>query len=174
MNYQPVTDFRITGNNARVYVGKDALGNLPAEMKRNRAKRAFVLCGRTVSQKTDVITRIKALLGESFAGIYDKMGKDTPIEDIMAARDAARDCGADIIIAVGGGSAAQGGRVLAIRQRLSVELARIVKMPDVVARLANDGTIMIGSTPDQFGKYIADEASRWRKVVADTGIKLSD
>ena len=63
---------------------------------------------------------------------------------------------------------------LPIRQRLSAELARIVKMPDVVARLANDGTIMIGSTPDQFGKYIADEAARWRKVVADTGIKLSD
>ena len=114
MNFQAVTDFRITGNNARVYVGKDALGNLPAEVKRHRAKRAFVLCGRSVSHKTDVITRIKALLGESFAGLYDKLGKDTPIEDIMAARDAARDCGADIIIAVGGGSAAQGGRVLAI------------------------------------------------------------
>ncbi len=114
MNFQAVTDFRITGNNARVYVGKDALGNLPAEVKRHRARRAFVLCGRSVSQKTDVITRIKALLGESFAGLYDKLGKDTPIEDIMAARDAARDCSADIIIAVGGGSAAQGGRVLAI------------------------------------------------------------
>ena len=63
---------------------------------------------------------------------------------------------------------------LAIRERLSAELARIVKMPDVVSRLANDGTIMIGSTPDQLGKYIADEAARWRKVVADTGIKLAD
>ncbi len=47
-------------------------------------------------------------------------------------------------------------------------------MPDVVSRLANDGTIMIGSTPEQLGKYITDESARWRKVVADTGIKLAD
>src|SRR5687768_5893854 len=84
MDYQAVTDFKITGNAARVYAGKDALGNLPAEVKRQRAKRAFVLCGRSVAQKTDLITRIKALLGDSFAGIYDKVGKDTPIEDITA------------------------------------------------------------------------------------------
>jgi tripartite-type tricarboxylate transporter receptor subunit TctC len=63
---------------------------------------------------------------------------------------------------------------LAIRERLSGELARIVKLPEIGARLAGDGTIMIGSAPDQFGKYIADEAARWRKVVADTGIKLSN
>ena len=114
MDYQAITDFKITGNPARVYAGKDALGNLPAELKRARAKRAFVLCGRSVSQKTDIVTRIKALLGESFAGMYDQMKKDTPIEDIVAARDAARACEADLIIAIGGGSAMQGGRVLAI------------------------------------------------------------
>ncbi len=114
MNYQEITDFKITGNAARVYAGKDALGNLPAELKRARAKRAFILCGRSVSQKTDIVTRIKALLGESFAGMYDQMKKDTPIEDIMAARDVARACEADLIIAIGGGSAMQGGRVLAI------------------------------------------------------------
>lgn len=114
MEYQAVNDFRITGNAARVYVGKDALGNLPAEMKRQRAKSAFVLCGRSVATKTDIVARIKALLGDNFGGIYDKLGKDTPIEDIEAARDMARKCKADLIIAIGGGSAVQGGRVLAI------------------------------------------------------------
>jgi alcohol dehydrogenase class IV len=114
MDYQPVTDFRINGSAARVYAGQDALGNLPAEVKRQRARRAFVLCGRSVAQKTDLIARIRALLGESFAGIYDEVGKDTPLEDITAARDLARECAADLIIAVGGGSVIQGGRVLAI------------------------------------------------------------
>lgn len=73
MNYQSITTFRITGNAARVYAGKDALGHLPAEVKRQRAKRAFILCGRSVSQKSDLIMRIKALLGDSFAGMHDRL-----------------------------------------------------------------------------------------------------
>jgi len=62
----------------------------------------------------------------------------------------------------------------AIVNKLSAELAKIVKMPDVYAKVADDGTIMIGSTPEQLGKYITDEAARWRRVVADTGIKLAE
>ena len=61
-----------------------------------------------------------------------------------------------------------------IRERLSAELAKIVKMPDVYAKVADDGTIMIGSTPDALRKYISDEAARWRRIVAETGIKLAE
>ena len=61
-----------------------------------------------------------------------------------------------------------------IVNKLSAELAKIVKMPDVYAKVADDGTIMIGSTPEQLGKYIADEAARWRRVVAETGIQLAE
>lgn len=63
-------DFRITTFAGRVYAGKDALGNLPAELKRHRAKRAFIICGRSVSQKTDLIRRIQALLGDAWACPY--------------------------------------------------------------------------------------------------------
>jgi len=107
-------DFRITTFPGRVYAGKDALGNLPAELKRHRARRAFIICGRSVSQKTDLIKRIQALLGDAFAGLYDEMGKDTPKPDVLAARDRARAAGADLLIAVGGGSVVQGTRIVAI------------------------------------------------------------
>ncbi len=107
-------DFRITTYPCRVYSGKDALGNLPAEVKRHRAKRAFIICGRSVSRKTDLIERMRALLGEAFAGLYDEMGKDTPMPDVLAARDGARAAGADLLIAVGAGSVVQGTRIVAI------------------------------------------------------------
>jgi alcohol dehydrogenase class IV len=107
-------DFRIVSYPCRVYSGKDALDNLPAELGRHRAKRAFIISGRSVSRKTDLITRMRALLGESFAGLYDEMGKDTPLPDVLAARDAARAAKADILIAVGGGSVVQGTRIVAI------------------------------------------------------------
>ena len=72
------------------------------------------------------------------------------------------------------GVVAPAGTPLLIRQKLSTELAKIVKMPDVYAKVADDGTIMIGSTPEQLAKYVADETARWKKVVADTGIKLAE
>ena len=61
-----------------------------------------------------------------------------------------------------------------IREKLSGELAKIVKSPDIASKLSNDGTIMIGSTPEFVSKYLADEAARWRKIVTDTGIKLAE
>jgi len=62
----------------------------------------------------------------------------------------------------------------AIVNRLSEELARVVKMPDVAQKLSDDGTLMIGSTPGELRQYMADESARWRKVVADAGIKLAE
>ena len=114
MDYKTNHEFRMVSLPARVYSGKDALGNLPAELKRHKARRALVICGRSVSRKTDLINRIKALLGDSCVGLYDEMRKDTPLEDVIAARDLARATQADILIGVGGGSVIQGTRVVAI------------------------------------------------------------
>jgi alcohol dehydrogenase class IV len=107
-------DFRIVSYPTRIYSGLDALDQLPSEVGRHRAKRVFVVCGRSVSQKTNLITRIRALLGASFAGVYDAMGKDSPIADVLAARDKARAVEADLLIAVGGGSVVQATRIVAI------------------------------------------------------------
>ena len=53
----------------------------------------FVICGRSVSRNTPLVARIKQLLGENFAGLYDEIGKDTPYENVIAARDKAREVG---------------------------------------------------------------------------------
>lgn len=107
-------DFRLVSYPVRVYSGKDALESLPAEVSRNRAKRVFVVSGRSVSRNTPLVARIKQLLGENFAGLYDEIGKDTPYESVIAARDKAREAGADLLIAVGAGSVIQGTRIIAI------------------------------------------------------------
>ena len=107
-------DFRLVSYPVRVYSGKDALESLPGEVSRNRAKRVFVVSGRSVSRNTPLVARIKQLLGENFAGLYDEIGKDTPYENVIAARDKAREAGADLLIAVGAGSVIQGVRIIAI------------------------------------------------------------
>ena len=98
----------------RLYSGKDALENLPAELKRYKAQRAFVVCGRSVSRKTNLVDRIANILGSAYAGRYDEIEKDTTLVSVQAAAAAARAANADLLIAVGSGSVIQGTRVVAI------------------------------------------------------------
>jgi alcohol dehydrogenase class IV len=109
-----LTDFRAVGYPLRLHSGRDALAALPDEVKRRNARRAFVICGRTVASRTDLIARIRQLLGDSCAGTFDAMGKDSPLPAITAAVDATRAAQADLLIAVGGGSVIQAVRVVAI------------------------------------------------------------
>lgn len=108
------TDFKALSLAFRVYSGKDALENLPAELKRNKAQRAFILCGRTVSRKTDLIARMRRILGDSCAGVFDEVEKDSTLPSILRATEAARAANADLLISVGGGSVTQGTRVVSI------------------------------------------------------------
>ena len=48
------------------------------------------------------------------AGVYDEMGKDSPIADVLAARDRRAPREADLLIAVGAGSVVQATRIVAI------------------------------------------------------------
>ena len=59
----------------------------------------------------------------------------------------------------------------AIIQKLSVEIAQVMKQPDIIARLSGDGTVMIGSTPNEFAAYISKEMKRWGEVVHAANIK---
>ena len=107
-------DFRAVGYPLRLYSGKDALENLPAELKRRGARRAFIVCGRSVSRKTPLVSRMRRILGDSLAGVFDEMAKESPLSAVVAARDAARAAGADLLVAVGAGSVIQATRVVAI------------------------------------------------------------
>ena len=107
-------DFRVTGFPYRLYSGKDALEKLPDEVARNRSKRAFIVCGRTVSRRTPLISRMRALLGERLAGIFDEIDKDTSRASVVRATEAARSVQADLVIGVGAGSVIQGARIVTI------------------------------------------------------------
>lgn len=98
----------------RLYSGQDALDNLIRVVERRGAKRAFVICGRSVAHKTDLITRIRNIVGDKFSGVYDGMTQEAPIECVQAAAKAAKTAGADMLIAVGAGTVIKATRVVAI------------------------------------------------------------
>jgi alcohol dehydrogenase class IV len=107
-------DFRVTGYSYRLHSGKDALERLPAEVARNGARRAYIVCGRTVSRKTPLIARMRQLLGERLAGVFDEIDKDTARSSVTRATEAARSAQADLVIGVGAGSVIQGARIVTI------------------------------------------------------------
>jgi tripartite-type tricarboxylate transporter receptor subunit TctC len=59
-----------------------------------------------------------------------------------------------------------------IVDKLSLEIARIVNLPGVLDRLAGDGTMPVGNTPEQFVAYIKSEQSKWSKVVRLANITI--
>lgn len=59
----------------------------------------------------------------------------------------------------------------AIANRLSVAIAQVLHMPDVVEKLHAMSFTPVGSSPGQMTKFMAEETARWRVVVTTVGIK---
>jgi tripartite-type tricarboxylate transporter receptor subunit TctC len=59
----------------------------------------------------------------------------------------------------------------AIIARLNAEVRKALENADVKAKLAAQGTDILGSTPEQYGAYIRSELGRWSKLVKETGAK---
>jgi len=55
--------------------------------------------------------------------------------------------------------------------RLNREAIAVLRNPDIMTRLANDGTEIVAGTPEEFGAYIRAETDKWAKVVKAAGIK---
>lgn len=107
--------FRAAGYPWRLYCGAGVIeASLNEAADRARARRAFVICSPSVNRRTDTVRRIEAVLGPRFAGVFDGIEKDSTYGSVRAAVRAARDAGADLLIAAGGGSVIVAVRAVAI------------------------------------------------------------
>jgi tripartite-type tricarboxylate transporter receptor subunit TctC len=69
------------------------------------------------------------------------------------------------------GIQAPAGTPKAIIARLHDESVKVVREPSIRDRFIADGADPVGSTPDEFRKFIANEIDKWTKVVKAAGIK---
>jgi tripartite-type tricarboxylate transporter receptor subunit TctC len=60
----------------------------------------------------------------------------------------------------------------AIVKKLSLGVAEAMKAPEIVQRLSTDGSIPVGSTPEQFSAHIKAEIAKWRKLAKDAKLEL--
>jgi tripartite-type tricarboxylate transporter receptor subunit TctC len=55
--------------------------------------------------------------------------------------------------------------------RLHGEITRVLQQPEIKQRLAADGADTVGSSPDEFTRYIQSELTKWAKVAREAGIQ---
>ena len=56
--------------------------------------------------------------------------------------------------------------------KLHAELVRILHQPDVKTRIEADGSEPVGSSPDEFRRFMHADQTKWAKVVKESGAKL--
>jgi alcohol dehydrogenase class IV len=97
----------------RVCFGPGSIAQLPRLMGDLGARRAMVACGRTVAGG-EMLAKIRAVLGERLAGVFDAVPAHTPFECVQQATARFKSLGADTVVSVGGGSAIDCGKGIAL------------------------------------------------------------
>ena len=64
---------------------------------------------------------------------------------------------------------ARHGTPAAIEQRMSAELTKALRQPDILKRFEEQGVSTQEMTPDQLSRFIQSETAKWGKVVKDSG-----
>ncbi len=69
------------------------------------------------------------------------------------------------------GVVAPAGTPPAVIAKLHAEISRILRTPDVSARLSAQGAEIIGGAPPVFAAYIQNEIPKWTKVIKNSGAR---
>ena len=98
----------------RVIYGMPLAEALAQEIERIGASAVYVLASGTLARQTDVIDRVRDVLGNKLAGVCTKIGAHTPRIDVVAAANAAREARADALLTVGGGSVTDAAKMVGL------------------------------------------------------------
>lgn len=71
-----------------------------------------------------------------------------------------------------GGIVGPAGMPAEVTARLNAEIVKALRQPDVAEKLMTLGSEPGGMTAPEFGRFIQDEAAKWKKLVISTGAKL--
>ena len=98
----------------RVVFGDGTVSELGLECKRLGIERAIIVTDRVMRERTDVVARVEKALGARLGGVYDGVIPDTGVEVIDDGARLAKERGCDGLVSVGGGSAIDTAKGMAI------------------------------------------------------------
>jgi tripartite-type tricarboxylate transporter receptor subunit TctC len=67
-----------------------------------------------------------------------------------------------------------GGTPKDIIAKINAEVVRILNSPAIRERLASEGAIVVGSTPEQFAAFLKQEMAKFAKIVKASGMTATD
>ena len=142
-------------NMDRVIFGQPFEQALAAERDRLEAQRIFVIAGGHVARMPDVVAPLRAALGNALAGLWSGIAAHTPRADVIAATQAAREAGADLLVTLGGGSVTDAAKMVGmclandITEPGQLDVLRAITGPDGITRRPPtkdaDATLSIGA-----------------------------
>lgn len=103
----------------RVHFGAGSLEEIKNEAESK--ERAFVVTGRTLFEKTGLVKKIEAMLGEKHTGTFAGMSEHTPGSAVEEAARLAEGC--DLIVSFGGGSVIDGTKAVARKVGYPAQIA---------------------------------------------------
>src|SRR5215469_13970888 len=121
-----------------VVFGKPFAEALALELDRLEARAVFILASGTLTRETDLVERLRQMLGNRFAGLCTKIGAHTPRTDVVAAANAAREAGADLLVTLGGGSVTDAAKMVGLC--LANGVTQPAQLDAYRAVIAADGT----------------------------------
>jgi len=65
---------------------------------------------------------------------------------------------------------APAGTPPAIAEHYNKEINEILRVPEIVKKLAKQGLIVVGGTPERLSEFIARDIVKWQKLIRDAGI----
>ncbi|MBB1598801.1 iron-containing alcohol dehydrogenase [Variovorax sp. UMC13] len=123
----------------RVRFGQPAAAAVAVEAAQAGAQRVFIMASRTLNTRTEAIREIEAALGERHAGTYDGMPQHTTRSGVSRAALAAQEAGADLIVAVGGGSVIDGAKMVTLCLRHGMTDEHLEALDRFEVKLGDDG-----------------------------------
>ncbi|KAN0061323.1 hypothetical protein ACQY0O_006169 [Thecaphora frezii] len=144
-----------------VYFGPGVIATaLPAALQKLRAKNAFVLTGNSLATKTTIIADVVKLLGPAHGTTFHSVGEHAPVAGIREATAQIRLVGADVIVAVGGGSPIDAAKAIAYFIHDNDDAVKHNPHPDTfLPIIAIPTTLSVAETTANAG-YKSDEGDK--------------
>ena len=99
---------------SRVIFGPGKAEELGAELDKLGSRRALLLSGRSVAEKTDTVNRVAAALGQRCMAVYSNLTQRAPLATAVEAARLAREHNVDTLVGVGGSTISDAARMIGV------------------------------------------------------------
>ncbi|EJD52735.1 alcohol dehydrogenase IV [Auricularia subglabra TFB-10046 SS5] len=148
---------------------------LPKLLAALNAKRALVVTGKSLHQKTDVVRKVEEVLKQhnAYGATFWEIGEHAPVAGIRKGVEEFKKVGADVIVAVGGGSPIDASKAILyfVREERGGEFLKQIAIPTTLS--AAEYTIGAGYTSEEGHKVsVNDPALAPAGVILDAELTL--